>query len=94
MASEHAELLSAFRAAVRAKIQRDLAAERAAAEARRAEVLPSVKATIAQARSQGLCGFLLSGMVSRACGRMAHVVGREAAPDSLIDRALREGVPL
>jgi len=50
------DLLRAFRAAVRAKIERDLEREIRDSEERKAKVLPSVRHAIAMARVQGLCG--------------------------------------
>ncbi len=43
------------RAAIRAKIRGDLAREAAEAEVRRAEIVPRVRATIAEQRSRGRC---------------------------------------
>lgn len=50
------ELLRAFRRAVVAKIERDLAAEHRDDEERRARILPLVRSAIADARREGLCG--------------------------------------
>ena len=48
-------LLAAFRATVRAKIERDIEREKAEAEALRGKVVPQVEEAIARARAQGLC---------------------------------------
>ncbi|HXJ19176.1 MAG TPA: nucleotidyltransferase domain-containing protein [Polyangia bacterium] len=50
------ELVKAFGRAVRRKFEQDIVREQAAAEARRAAVLPAVRAAIAQARAQRACG--------------------------------------
>ena len=49
------ELLRAFGRAVRAHFEKEVAEERKAAEARRAAVLPKVRAALEQARAEGLC---------------------------------------
>ena len=36
----------------------------------------------------------LAAILAAACGRDVHVVRREAAPDSLVTRALSDGKPL
>lgn len=50
------QLLRAFREAVRAKIARDLEAERAQAAERRSRVLPLIARGLQDARGRGLCG--------------------------------------
>ncbi len=49
-------LFAAFRAAVRARIERDLAEETAKADALRARVLPLLHAAVAEARARGELG--------------------------------------
>jgi predicted nucleotidyltransferase len=50
------ELVRAFGRAVRAHFEKEVAQEREQAEARRAAVLPKVRAALARARTEGLCG--------------------------------------
>ena len=50
------DLVRAFGRAVRAHFEEEVANERAQAEARRAAVLPQVRAALARARADGLCG--------------------------------------
>ncbi len=52
---EHDALLRAFRAAVDRKIAADIAAEAAAADALRREILPLVRAAVAEVRQTGAC---------------------------------------
>lgn len=123
VAFSDAELLRAFRAAVRATVERELENERRDAEARRARVLPEVLRAVTECRSRGLCGrawlfgsyawgnpnersdvdllvedcddaVRMASTVMSACGLLCHVVEREAAPPTLVERALQEGVAL
>lgn len=50
------ELVRAFGRAVRAHFEKEIAKEHEQAEARRAAVLPKVRAALEQARADGLCG--------------------------------------
>lgn len=51
-----ADLVRAFGRAVRAHFEDEVAREREQASTRRAEVLPKVRAGLARARAEGLCG--------------------------------------
>ena len=51
-----AELVRAFGRAVRAHFEEEVAKEREQAEARRSAVFPCVRAALARARAEGLCG--------------------------------------
>lgn len=69
------ELYRAFRRAVRAKIQRDLDREQAAAAARRARVRQALGPALEQARSRGLCAsaWLFGSYASGSPGQRSDV---------------------
>ena len=121
--TERSPLLADFRRAVRAKIEDDLAAEAASAEATRSRVMRRLTLAVQQTRARGALGrawlfgsfadgqpgtdsdvdLLIEGPYDpdRVAGRLAaavhrpvHVVPMSAAPPTLVQRAMNDGVEI
>jgi hypothetical protein len=94
--------VKAFGRAVRRRFEAEVASERAAAEARRAEILPAVRAAVGQARAQGACGraWLFGSYAWGEPGERSDVdILAESCPDpflvaSIVGRACRIDTPV